>query len=187
MKKITTIAIMMLCLFIMTGCSNSNNDTNSKNDDGQKIVYKTNETAKEDELNDLPEEFYNNFYFYNMGYITIEISVKDDYIQSVKYENKITLNDKFTENAYKANFENRKSNTSYSIKDNVLTEVTSFEMEDFTDKDSIDTLLSLFDNIITEDSFEYDNGHYNMSLKNFEKFISALEENRGGIKFEKTS
>ena len=177
MKKLTTIAIMMLCLFVMAGCSNNTNskdDTNNENTPvNGTIVYET--TKLEPQEDALPT-----------GTMTVEVNVKNDYVQSITFLHTTSLTEQnTTKEEYEETWEFLHGDFSFSnekkeykiSEDGTIVETFSYSLEDVYINNFVLGNLS-----INEDDFEIDeNGKASLKFSTLDKYLTKEPYSEGYV------
>lgn len=177
MKKLATIAVMMLCLFVMAGCSNNTNskdDTNNENTPvNGTIVYET--TKLEPQEDALPT-----------GTMTVEVNVKNDYVQSITFLHTTSLTEQnTTKEEYEETWEFLHGDFSFSnekkeykiSEDGTIVETFSYSLEDVYINNFVLGNLS-----INEDDFEVDeNGKASLKFSTLDKYLTKEPYSEGYV------
>lgn len=176
MKKIATIALMMLCLFLVTGCANSTKSKDDSSNDAPvngTIVYET--TKLEPKEDSLPT-----------GTMTVEVNVKNDYVQSITFQHKTSLTEQNTtkeeyEETWKFlhgdfSFSNEKKEYKIS-EDGTIVETFSYSLENVYINNFVLGNLS-----INENDFEVDkNGKASLKFAILDKYLTNEPYSEGYV------
>lgn len=176
MKKLTTIAIMMLCLFVMTGCSNKNSDKDTSDTNtpvNGTIVYET--TKLEPQGDFLPT-----------GTMTVKVSVENDYVQSITFLHTTSLSEEEkTKEEYEETWEFLFGDLSFPnetrdyeiAEDEIIVETITYSFEDvYADNFTLGNLE------LDEDDLEIDkNGKISLKFSTLDKSLTKKPYSEGYV------